>query len=191
MASAQQNLLFSLRSTTTSLRVKLLTAKTAIANSSSPVVDQVLRDWILQDLFLRSRTPKDESTLLSIDWWSLLSQVIDTAQGNSSTPSLPIFVSLFASYPAAGASPELLRAIGKVWSKIGAGAMRRATVDAALEGYASLLKSSVAVLERVGTDVEAWEELAESWLKAFRGVVDAGKGGKKVRCLPQVYQLDS
>ena len=60
--------------------------------------------------------------------------------------------------------------------------MRKATVDAALEGYAVVLKASVEVLgKQQDVGKEEWSEIIENWLKLFRNVVDAGKGGKKVR----------
>lgn len=75
-----------------------------------------------------------------------------------------------------------MEAVAVVWKKLASRAMRKATVDAALEGYSVLLKSSVIIAERSGDDMSLWEDFAETWLKAFRAVVDAGKGGKKVPC---------
>lgn len=177
-ATAEQTLLYSLRSPTTPLPAKLVLAQAALENSPSPALSQVLRDWILQDLFLRSKAP---ATLVSPEWWILLSQVVESAAGTTSTPTLPIFTSFLGTY-AGGleANVELVGAVVSVCRKLIGGAMRKATVDAALEGYAVLLKSSLAVMQRNGADTDAWESLTESWLKAFRGVVDAGKGGKKV-----------
>lgn len=178
-ASAEQELLFALRSPTTPLLDKLALAHSAlVASPNSLLLPQLIRDWVLDNL-LRARQNQD--LLLSVPLWSLFAQVQQQSQPTTTSSSLPVFVAFLAAYSALPQpNDQLLQAVASVWSKLAAGAMRKATVDAALEGYATLLKSSVLVLSRQGEDVVAWQGLAEVWLKAFRAVVDSGKGGKKV-----------
>lgn len=177
---AAQALLYRLRSPTIPLPSKLTLAQSAVVNAPSPLLFQLIRDWILLDLFLRSRNAKDEGNLLNLEWWTLLGEVV--GNGASSTTVLPIFVSFASSYAASSVNRELVEAVAAVWKKLASGAMRKATVDAALEGYSVLLKSSVTVAGRSDEDMSSWEDFSETWLKAFRAVVDAGKGGKKVSC---------
>ena len=176
-------LLFALRSTTP-LPAKLALAEAAHEATPSPVLSQVIRDWILES-FLRSKATKESTVLSDSTWWNLLSLVVPDALGSSATPTLPIFVAFFTLYPTLDVSRGLLQKVANCWRKLGGGAMRKATVDAALEGYAVVLKASVLVLEREGAEgKEEWSEIIENWLKLFRNVMDAGKGGKKVRYDP-------
>lgn len=178
-ASKEQALIFSLRAPTTPLDQKLQLALSALDNFPSSLLSQLIRDWII-DLFLRSRSTPD--TLLSPAWWSLLAQVsLDYSSAQTSSPTLPIFVAFVQAYPTIPASSQLLESVLSVWRKLAGGAMRKATVDAALDSYASLLKSSLVVVQRAHDDVQQWEQIGEIWLKVFRAVVDSGKGGKKVR----------
>lgn len=182
MAATEQTLLYSLRSPTTPLLQKKEIIKTALERKPSPTLSQVVRDWLLQDVFLRARNQKDDQTILDTQAWALLLEAVSSTTVTTSLPTLPIFVSFITAYSARPhPDEELLNAAGTVCKKLIAGAMKKATVDAALEAYAALLKTSVVVAQRKGGDLTAWEEMSESWLKAFRGVVDAGKGGKKVR----------
>ena len=79
---------------------------------------------------------------------------------------------------------QLLKEATRVWSKLAANAMRKATVDTVLDGYEKLVKSTLAVWQAGAEDIKGdWEELAVIWLKATKSVfVEAAKGGKKV-CL--------
>ncbi|ORY64771.1 hypothetical protein BCR35DRAFT_185327 [Leucosporidium creatinivorum] len=178
-ASSEQELLFALRSPTTPLNDKLALAHSALVLSpNSQLLPQLIRDWLLDNL-LRARQNQD--VLLSQPLWSLFAQVQLSSQATTTSSSLPVFVAFLSAYSALPApNNDLVQAVATVWSRLAAGAMRKATVDAALEGYATLLKASVVVLSRQGDDVAAWEGLAEVWLKAFRSVVDSGKGGKKI-----------
>lgn len=176
-----QALLYQLRSPTTPLDTKLQLAQTNLISHPSTLLSQLIRDWILLDLFLRT---KDVTVIVNLGWWSLLSQVIvsGAGAGSNTTSTLPIFVSFLSAYTKLeNPKVELVGAVATVWNKLSSSAMRKATVDSALEGYSILLKTSVIVVTRGADDLQAWDSLGEVWLKAFRAVVDAGKGGKKVR----------
>lgn len=175
-------LLYTLRSPTTPLAAKLALARAALDGSLAPLEAAQLRDWTL-DTFLRSRKASEnaESVLLSGDWWAVLDESLELSSGSSPSPTLPTFVAFVAAYAASGDDEGLVRSVLAVFRRLAGAAMKKATVDAALEGYCALLKASVRVVGRGGLDLAPWEELAELWMKAFRTVVDSGKGGKKVR----------
>lgn len=181
-AAPHSALLYSLRSPTLSLAAKLALAQTAHRDTPSPVLSQVIRDWILEQQ-LRTRHAKDgqDSFLTDTAGWQLLAQVTDDALGVPASSPLPIFVAFFAAYPTQNATRELVGDVKACWKKLGHNALRKATLDQALEGYAVVLKSSVLVMGRGAEDADEWAQVMDSWLKGFRGVVDAGKGGKKVR----------
>lgn len=179
-------LLYSLRSPTTPLPAKLALAAAAQADSPSSLVSSQLRDWVL-DVFLRARSSKASEDaadiLLNEQPWAILVASLDSATGSSPSPTLPTFVAFVTSYSAApDARTALLTSVLGAFKKLAGAAMKKATVDAVLDGYAALLKASVLVMARRGSDVELWDELAELWMKAFRAVADSGKGSKKVRC---------
>ncbi|GAA5889290.1 hypothetical protein JCM5296_005857 [Sporobolomyces johnsonii] len=193
MATASdQQLLYSLRSPTTPLTDKVAQAVAALSSSSSSTcqpsasLNQLIRDWALDVLLKSTRgAVTSESPLLSAELWSLLAQTTEaTSTSSTSTPSLPIFVAFVAAYssqPHRNAS--LLRSATAVWTRLASGAMRKATADAALDGYDKLVEASLRVSaeEQEAEERALWEELAVAWLKALRGVVmDAGKGGKKI-----------
>lgn len=175
-----QALLYQLRSPTLALDKKLELAQSTLTSHPSILLSQLIRDWILLDLFLRT---KDATVIVNLGWWSLLSQVVSGGggAGSNTTSTLPIFVSFLSAYTSLSLTNEqLVSAVLSVWTKLSASAMRKATVDAALESYSVLLKTSVVVVTRGGDDLTAWEGLGEIWLSSFRLVVDSGKGGKKV-----------
>ncbi|GAA5926984.1 hypothetical protein JCM1841_001603 [Sporobolomyces salmonicolor] len=193
MATAlDQQLLYSLRSSTTPLTDKVAQAVAARSSSTSSTsqpsasLNQLIRDWALDVLLKSTRgAVTSESPLLSAELWSLLAQTTEaTSTSSTSAPSLPIFVAFVAAYSSQHPRPaSLLRSATAVWTKLASGAMRKATADAALDGYDKLVEASMkfSAEESEAEEQALWEELAVTWLKALRGVVmDAGKGGKKI-----------
>lgn len=176
--SIHAELLFNLRSPKTPLATKLVLAATAHSNHSQPTLNQVIRDYIL-DLFLRSKTINHDSIIAQHEWWQLLAKVVPDALGATAITTLPIFISLLSLYPTLPPSPKLLHDVGVSFSKLLTGGIRKATVDAALEGHASILKASLIILQRRADDTDAWESILNTWLKSFRTILDTGKGGKK------------
>ncbi|GAA5957201.1 hypothetical protein JCM21900_004681 [Sporobolomyces salmonicolor] len=193
MATAlDQQLLYSLRSSTTPLTDKVAQAVAARSSSTSSTsqpsasLHQLIRDWALDVLLKSTRgAVTSESPLLSAELWSLLAQTTEaTSTSSTSAPSLPIFVAFVAAYSSQHQRPaSLLRSATAVWTKLASGAMRKATADAALDGYDKLVEASLkfSAAESEAEEQALWEDLAVTWLKAMRGVVmDAGKGGKKI-----------
>ncbi|KAK4702524.1 hypothetical protein P7C70_g3696, partial [Phenoliferia sp. Uapishka_3] len=191
--TSSTSLLFTLRSPTTPLEAKLALAQSTISSSPSQIISTQLRDWIL-DLFLKS-LKQNSSILLNQSWWSLLLTSLTNATGSTTSPTLPTFINFLQSYSTSPVvSKVLVETVLGCWRKLAGGAMKKATVDAALDGYSALLKASVLVITRAGEDVKPWEELAELWMKSFRAVADSGKGGKKIPLhtlanLPSILQL--
>jgi len=76
-----------------------------------------------------------------------------------------------------------LKEATRIWSKLAANAMRKATVDAVLDGYEKLVKATLQLRQAGMEEFEQdWDELAVNWLKAVKPVfIEAAKGGKKVR----------
>lgn len=182
-ASSEQALLFSLRSPTTPLPNKLQLAHSALSSTTveaSPLLSPLIRDWLLDQLL---RGKNNAELILSNEIWSLLDTVqAATPPNSSSLPSLPIFVAFLSSYSALEApNTQLLAHVASTWRRLAQQASRKANLDQSLEGYAQLLKSSLVVLGRDGDDAAEWSGMTETWLKAFRSVVDSGKGAKKVR----------
>lgn len=188
--SGEQQLLYSLRSPTTPLNDKLALASSSLSiesASTSSALPQLVRDWLLDTLFklVRSSSVNAEAALLNRQLWELLRSTVElTHTSSTSTPVLPIYVSLIQVYRnSAQRDEELLKNATKIWSKLAANAVRKATVDTVLDSYEKLVKTS---LELYGNGSEqgwaSWEELAVVWLKASKSVlVEAAKGGKKVR----------
>ncbi|GAA5956862.1 hypothetical protein JCM3765_006621 [Sporobolomyces pararoseus] len=189
-SSGEQQLLYSLRSPTTPLNDKLALATSSLStrnpSSSNSALPQLIRDWLLDTLFklIRSSSTTTASALLNGQLWELLSSTTEqTATSSTSTPVLPIFVAFIQLYGADSAKDEqLLKEVTRVWSKLAANAMRKATVDTVLDGYEKLVKSTLGVWQAGAEDIKGdWEELAVIWLKAMKSVfVEAAKGGKKV-----------
>jgi hypothetical protein len=192
MASTiHSDLLFKLRSPKIPLATKLELASTAHSHHSQPILNQVIRDYILE-LFLRakqsSNSISEELIILDGNWWELLAKVVGDAFGVTTTTTLPIFIYFLSFYPTLAPSAKLLTDFGSSFDKLLSGGIRKATVDAALEGHASVLKASVIILQRGGGDTEQWQSILETWLKSFGTVLDTGKGGKKVKsALLSVY----
>ncbi|KAL8287505.1 hypothetical protein RQP46_003363 [Phenoliferia psychrophenolica] len=175
-------LLYALRSPTTTLSAKLSLASSSLSLSSSgaPLVASQVRDWLL-DTLLKSRKDDSSSTILSRPCWALLDHSLLTATGLGPTPPLPIFIAFLQRYSDQDESDaDLVGSVGRVFARLAGGAMKKATVDAVLEGYAELVKASVKVVLRDNDDRRPWEDLADHWLKAFRTVADSGKAGKKI-----------
>ncbi|GAA6050668.1 hypothetical protein JCM3770_000882 [Rhodotorula araucariae] len=186
-AVADQELLYALRSPTTPLDDKVQRAVAALdAAPGSTSLPALVRDWALEFLARATRAESGETALRSPVLWALTART--TAAAPSTSPNaapLPIFVAFVALYAANEPNAGLLRSAAAVWMRLAAVALRKATVDSALESYEKLVAASLQVCAggRTGGDEEraAWEELAVSWLKPLRNMVlDAGKGGKKI-----------
>lgn len=190
--SGEQQLLYSLRSPTTPLNDKLALATSSLStrnpSSSNSALPQLIRDWLLDTLLklVRSSSTTTEQALLNGQLWELFSSSTEqTPTSSTSTPVLPIFVAFIQLYENSSVKDgQLLKEATRVWSKLAANAMRKATVDTVLDGYEKLVKSTLAVWQAGAEDIKGdWEELAVIWLKATKSVfVEAAKGGKKV-CL--------
>ncbi|GAA5983911.1 hypothetical protein JCM5350_001788 [Sporobolomyces pararoseus] len=188
--SGEQQLLYSLRSPTTPLNDKLALATSSLStrnpSSSNSALPQLIRDWLLDTLFklVRSSSTNTEQALLNGQLWELFSSSTEqTPTSSTSTPVLPIFVAFIQLYENSSVKDgQLLKEATRVWSKLAANAMRKATVDTVLDGYEKLVKSTLAVWQAGAEDIKGdWEELAVIWLKATKSVfVEAAKGGKKV-----------
>ncbi|GAA5915915.1 hypothetical protein JCM6882_001761 [Rhodosporidiobolus microsporus] len=188
-AQAEQQLLYSLRNPTAPLPDKLAQATSALdASPSSLSLPPLVRDWALETLLKGTRTGGTDSLFLNADLWRVVARTTEaTSSASTSTPTLPIFVSFVAAYAEAQSQSnvEVLRSALAAWRRLAPGALRKATPDAALDGYERLVDATVKVLQRDGEGQgeawRLWEEFAIVWLKALRGVVlDGGKGGKKV-----------
>lgn len=192
-AVADQQLLYALRSPTTPLEDKVQRAESALdAEPASTSLPPLVRDWALDYLVRATRSDSGEAALRSSRLWSLLARATQaTSSTAANTPPLPIFVAFVNVYSVNGPDVGLLRSAASVWRRIAAVAMRKATVDQALEGYEKLVAASLQVFshERAAVDAaasaeehELWQDLGANWLKPLRSMVlDAGKGGKKVR----------
>lgn len=186
--SPEQQLLYQLRSPTLPLDDKLQLIATALDTESSNSLAQLVRDWMV-DLLLKSRQQHPE-IILSAPCWTLLARACLLSPSISSSPSLPVFVAFVQAYPTSGkANADLINAVSTSWSKLAGSAMRKATVDAALSGTAALLTASAQVLQRNDDASLAWQGLIVVWLRAFRGVLDLGKAGKKVRPVSQLQRI--
>ncbi|GAA5909416.1 hypothetical protein JCM8208_005736 [Rhodotorula glutinis] len=191
-AVADQQLLYALRSPTTPLADKVQRATSALdLEPTSSSLPPLVRDWALDYLVRATRSDAGEASLKSSPLWSLLARTTEaTASTAANTPPLPIFVAFVGLYSAGAADAGLLRSAATVWRKLAAVAMRKATVDQALEGYEKLVAASQRVCSKERAAVEAaasaeeqvlWQDLGVNWLKPLRSMVlDAGKGGKKI-----------
>ncbi|GAA5855838.1 hypothetical protein JCM9279_003334 [Rhodotorula babjevae] len=191
-ATADQQLLYALRSPTTPLDDKVQRAASALdLEPTSTSLPPLVRDWALDYLVRATRSGAGEAALTSAPLWSLLARATDaTPSTAANTPPLAIFVAFVGLYSARAADVGLLRSAASVWRKLAAVAMRKATVDQALEGYEKLVAASLKVCGKERAAVEAaasaeeqalWQDLGVNWLKPLRSMVlDAGKGGKKI-----------
>lgn len=182
MATPHSVLLYSLRSPTLSLDEKFELCSAANETTASPILSQVIRDWILE-VFLKFAKDSKGALLVEFKFWNLLSNVVSDAAGSAITPIAPIFNAFLAYYASIDSSEETSALLKKViicWKTLGPAGMRKGTLDQALEGFSVIMKASVIVLGRESTDHEEWEELVGNWLKAFVIVAEAGKTGKKV-----------
>ncbi|GAA5895691.1 Urb2 domain-containing protein [Sporobolomyces salmoneus] len=187
--NGEQQLLYSLRSPTTPLPDKLALASSSLSTgnpSTGSALPQLIRDWLLDTLFklVRSSSTTTEQALLNGQLWELLNSTTHlTRTASTPTPALPIYVAFIQVYSKSSVQEEqLLRDATNVWSKLAANAMRKVTVDAVLDSYEKLVKTSLGVYQSGAEEVRNhWEELAVIWLKAIKSVfVEAAKGGKKV-----------
>ncbi|BGP49634.1 hypothetical protein JCM10450v2_005535 [Rhodotorula kratochvilovae] len=186
-AVADQALLYALRSPTTPLDDKVQRAVSALdAAPASTTLPALVRDWALEYLARATRAESGAAALQSAGLWALTARTTEASPSTSPNAApLPIFVAFVALYAANEPNAALLRSAAAVWRRLAGVAMRKATVDSALEGYEKLVAASVQVcaVTRLGGDEEraAWEDLAVNWLKPLRSMVlDAGKGGKKI-----------
>ncbi|GAA5879792.1 hypothetical protein JCM16303_004181 [Sporobolomyces ruberrimus] len=210
-SSGEQQLLYSLRSPTTPLNDKLALAVSSLSTRSSTSSDtsalsQLIRDWLLDTLFklVRSSSNLTEQALLNGQLWELLSSTTEaTLTSSTSTPVLPIYLAFIQTFTKSDQKDaRLLKDAARIWSKLASNGMRKATVDAVLDGYDKLVKSTVELYEAGNEGIRAdWEELAVVWLKAIKSVLsEAAKGGKKVpshtlsllpSLVPLLAQLDA
>ncbi|GAA5839982.1 hypothetical protein JCM11251_006580 [Rhodosporidiobolus azoricus] len=186
-AQAEQQLLYSLRNPSAALTDKLEQASSALnAAPSSSSLPPLVRDWALESLLKTTRVASTDPSILDGGLWALVARTTEaTPSASTPHPTLPILVSFVDAYGEAQANEELLRSALVTWRRLAPGGMRKATADAALDGYEKLVEATGKVLKRDGEANEgawkAWEEFALVWLKALRGIVlDGGKGGKKV-----------
>ncbi|GAA5860983.1 hypothetical protein JCM3774_003214 [Rhodotorula dairenensis] len=187
MAQTEQALLYALRSPTTPLVEKVQRATGALdAAADSQSLPPLVRDWAFDILLKATRIPSLAEALLDADLWALAARTtLATPSLNLNTPVLPVFVAFITHYAAHRTDVAVLRSAAQIWTRVAPVAMRKATVDAGLEGYEKLLLASLQVYkEGASTNDEErkyWVSLATSWLRALRNVVlEAGKGGKKV-----------
>jgi hypothetical protein len=192
---AEHALLYSLRSPTTPLADKVASASSALDAAPGNIsLAATVRDWALDALLRAARQQAADAgpaTILDAGLWQLAARTTEATVSTSpvAASTLPIFVAFVTQYSQATANVELLKSAASAWSRLATNAMRKATADASLDGYERLLEASLRVFARddaAGADdeQEVWTELAVNWLKPFRSVVlEAGKGGKKVRCV--------
>jgi hypothetical protein len=190
-SNGEQQLLYSLRSPTTPLNDKLALATSSLSTIDSSIstsaLPQLIRDWLLDTLFklVRSSSATTEQALLNGQLWELLSSTTEaTSTSSTSTPLLPVYVAFIQVYSSSAVKDkQVLKEATRIWSKLAANAMRKATVDAVLDGYEKLVKATLQLRQAGTEEVEQdWDELAVNWLKAVKSVfIEAAKGGKKVR----------
>ncbi|GAA5852903.1 hypothetical protein JCM8547_004728 [Rhodosporidiobolus lusitaniae] len=184
-AQSEQQLLYSLRSPTTPLSDKLALASSSLDSSTSSALPPLVRDWAIAVLLKASRSTSPDPTAKDRHLWALVARTTDATRSSSTASStLPIFVAFVQQY-STDRDVELLRSAVVVWRSLAGGAVRKATADAALDGYEKLVGASKAVLggesAAEGEEKQLWEELAVVWLKALKPVMlEGGKSGKKV-----------
>lgn len=189
MAQSEQALLYVLRSTTTPLGDKVNRAASALdAAPASLTLPALIRDWAFDILLKATRIDSLAPALLDADLWTLTARsTLATQSLNLTTQILPVFVSFVTRYiHQESAAPSMLPSVAAVWTRLAPGAMRKATLEAGLEGYEKLVESSLFVFAsdspRSEKEKDDWMQLGSAWLAATRNVVmDAGKGGKRVR----------
>ncbi|GJN90281.1 hypothetical protein Rhopal_003289-T1 [Rhodotorula paludigena] len=209
--STDQQLLYTLRSPTTPLADKCAQASTALdAAPASATLPALVRDWALEQLLRAARSDAGTANFKNEALWSLAARTTEaTPTTTLPTAPLPLFVAFVTAYSSDTSALLLLRSATAVWRKLANVALRKATVDAALDGYQKLLEASLKVFNGSGgaptagaeEEQRLWEDLAVNWLKPLRSVVlDAGKGGKKIpthalsllpTLLPLLSTLDS